>query len=116
MTPRTARLRHQALCITDGEPAVGAALARLLADPALVCALVGPDADLTVDVTPLPGELHGRLLPATTSISLAVDDLETRIAACRAANLNVTVGLGPGDLPYAIVIAAGLEFELVGWR
>ena len=64
---------------------------------------------------PLPAELDGRLVPGTTSISLAVDDLEARVAACRAAGLDVTVGIGPGDLPYAVVAAAGLEFELVAW-
>ena len=113
MTPRTDRLRHQALCVTDDEAAVGVALARLLTDPALVSALIGPDADLAVDVMPLPTELDGRLVPGTTSISLGVDDLEARVAACRAAGLDVTVGIGSGDLSYALVVAAGLEFELV---
>jgi orotate phosphoribosyltransferase-like protein len=115
MAPRTDHLRHQALCVTDDEAAVGAALALVLADPKVVGALVGPDADLTVELMPLPTALDGRLVPGTTSISLAVDDLEARIAACRAAGLDVTVGIGPGDLPYALVVAAGLEFELVGF-
>ena len=113
MTPRTDQLRHQALCVTDDEVTVGAALTRLLADPALVAALIGPDAELTVDVMPLPAELDGRLVPATTSISLGVNDLEARIAACRAAGLDVTVGIGSGNLSYAVVVVADLEFELV---
>ena len=25
------------------------------------------------------------------------------------------LGIGPGDLPYALVTIAGLEFELVAW-
>jgi hypothetical protein len=113
MTSRTDRLRHQALCVTDDEAAVGAALERFLGDPTLVAALIGSDADLTVELAPLPAELAGRLVPGTTSISLAVDDLEQRVAACRAAGLDVSVGLGGGDLPYAVVLVAGLEFELV---
>jgi hypothetical protein len=63
----------------------------------------------------LPAELTGRLVPGTTSISLAVDDLEERVAACRAAGFDVTVGLGSVALSYAVVTVAGLEFELVGW-
>ncbi|HEV3365511.1 MAG TPA: hypothetical protein VG795_15480, partial [Acidimicrobiia bacterium] len=55
-----------------------------------------------------------RVIPGTTSITFAVDDLEARIGACRAAGLDVTVGLGAGDLSYAVVTIAGLEFELVG--
>ena len=113
MTPSTDRLIHQALCVTDDEDGVGAALARVLANRALVSALVGPDADVTVDLKPLPARLAGRLVPGTTSISLGVDDLEARVAACRAARLDVTVGIGVGDLPYAVVTVAGLEFELV---
>ena len=115
MTPSTDHLIHQALCVTDDEDGVGVALARILANRALVSALVGPGSDLTVDLMPLPAELAGRLVPGTTSISLAVDDLEARVAACRAAGLDVTVGLGVGDLPYAVVAVAGLEFELVGF-
>ena len=113
MSPSTDRAIHQALCVTDDEAAVGAALALVLADRGLVRALVGPGSDLTVEVMPLPAELAGRLVPATTSISLAVDDLEGRVSACRAAGLDVTVGIGGGDLPYALVTVAGLEFELV---
>ena len=113
MTPSTDRLIHQALCVTDDEDGVGAALALVLANRAVVSALVGPGSDLTVELMPLPAELGGRLVPGTTSISLAVDDLEARVVACRAAGLDVTVGIGPGDLPYAAVTVAGLEFELV---
>jgi hypothetical protein len=104
---------HQALCVTDDEDGVGAALALVLGEPGLVTALLGPDADMTVELMPLPAELGGRLVPGTTSISLAVDDLEERVAACRATGLDVTVGIGAGDLPYAVVTVAGLEFELV---
>jgi hypothetical protein len=113
MTSSTDRLKHQALCVTDDEIGVDAALARVLTDPALVSALVGPDSDLTVELMALPAELNGRLVPGTTSISLAVDDLDERVAACRAAALDVTVGLGTSDLSYAVVAVAGLEFELV---
>jgi hypothetical protein len=113
MTPGTDRLIHQALCVTDDQAGAGAALALVLANPALVSALVGPASELRVDLMPLPAKLGGRLVPATTSISLAVDDLEARVAACRAAGLDVTVAIGPGDLPYAVVAIAGLEFELV---
>jgi len=113
MTPSTDRLIHQALCVTDDEIRVGAALARVLNDPALVSALIGPDSDLSVELMPLPRELGGRLVPGTTSISVAVDDLGARVAACLAAGLDVTAGVGPGDLPYAVVTVAGLEFELV---
>ena len=113
MAPRTDHLRHHALCVTDDEPAVAAALARVLGDRALVSALLGPDSDATVDVVALPAELNGRLVPGTTSISFAVDDLDERVAACRAMGLDVTVGVGSGDLPYAVVTVAGLEFELV---
>jgi hypothetical protein len=112
MTPSTDRVMHLALCVTDDEDGVAAALALVLGNPALVTALLGPDSDLTVELMPLPAELSGRLVPGTTSISLAVDDLDERVAACRAAGLDVTVGIG-GDLSYAVVIVAGLEFELV---
>jgi hypothetical protein len=112
---RTDHLRHQALCVTDDEAAVSAALALVLSDPAMVVALVGPGSELIVELMPLPAELDGRLVPGTNSISLAVDDLEVRVAACRAAGLDVSVGIGPGDLRYAVVAAAGLEFELVAW-
>ena len=112
---RTDHLRHQALCVTDDEVAVGAAVARVLDDRALVDALLGPGSEATIDIVPLPAELGGRLVPGTTSISFAVDDLEARITACRTAGLDVSVGIGPGDLPYALVTIAGLEFELVAW-
>jgi hypothetical protein len=104
---------HQALCVTDDEDGVGAALALVLGNQPLVGALLGPDATLAVELMPLPAELGGRLVPGTTSISLAVDDLGGRVAACRAAGLDVTVGADPGGLPYAVVTVAGLEFELV---
>lgn len=113
MAPRTDHLRHQALCVTDDEAAVGAALALVLGDRALVSALLGPDSDATIELVPLPAELGDRLVPGTTSISFAVDDLNERVAACRAAGLDVIVGVGAGDLPYAVVTLAGLEFELV---
>jgi len=115
MTPSTDHVIHQALCVTDDEVGVGAALALVLNDHAMVSALVGPASDLTVELVPLPPELDGRLVPGTTSISLAVDDLEARVVSCWAAGLDVTVGIGSGDLPYAVVTVAGLEFELVGF-
>ena len=113
MTPSTDRVMHQALCVTDDESGVAAALALVSGNPSLVNALLGPDSDMTVEVMPLPAELRGRLVPATTSISLAVDDLEQRVAACRAAGLDVTVSVGAADLSFAVVTVAGLEFELV---
>ena len=113
MSPRTDNLRHQALCVTDDEAAVGAAVARVLGDRTLLDALLGSGSEATVDVVPLPAELGGRLLPGTTSISFAVDDLEERIAACRVAGLDVSVGVGGSALWYAVVTVAGLEFELV---
>lgn len=113
MGSRTEHLRHQALCVTDDEAAVGAAVARVLGDRALINALLGPGSEASIDVVPLPAELGGRLVPGTTSISFAVDDLETRVAACRAAGLDVTVAVGTGDLCYAVVTVAGLEIELV---
>lgn len=113
MGPSTDHLRHQALCVTDDEVAVGAAVARVLDDRALVDALLGPGMEATIDVVPLPAELGGRLVPGTTPISFAVNDLEARIAACRAAGLDVTVAVGTGHLTFALVAIAGLEFELV---
>lgn len=113
MGSRTDHRRHRALCVTDDEDAVSAAAARVLCDRALVDALLGPGAEATIDVVPLPAELGGRLVPGTTSISFAVDDLEARIGACRAAGLDVTVGVGGGDLCFAVVTVAGLEFELI---
>jgi hypothetical protein len=116
MGPSTDHVIHQALCVTDDADGVGAAVALVLGDPALVAALLGPDADMTIDVVPLPAELGGRLVPGTTSITLAVDDLDERVRACRAASLDVTVAVGAGDLSYAVVTVAGLEFELVRCR
>jgi hypothetical protein len=94
---------HHALCISDDRPAVASALAAI--DPAVWRAMLGDDAAGMVRITPLPAELDGRLVPGTTSISFAVDDLDERVAACRAA--------GGGHLSYAVVAVAGLEFELV---
>ena len=113
MALRTDHPRHQALCVTDDEVAVGAAMARVLGDRTLVDALLGPGAEATIEIVPLPADLGGRLVPGTTSISFAVDDLEGRVAACRAAGLDVSVGVGGGDLCYAVVTVAGLEFDLV---
>lgn len=101
---------HCALCVTDDVPGVESALAEIFG-AGLIDALLGPGSTATVEVTPLPTELKGRLTPATTAISFAVDDLDERVAACRAAGLDVTVV--PGDLAYALVTVAGLEFELV---
>jgi hypothetical protein len=100
---------HHALCVTDDQPAVSAALATI--GPAVMRALLGEGATATIEIAPLPSELNGRLAPGTTAISFAVDDLDDRVAACRAAGLEVTVV--PGDLPFAVVTVAGVEFELV---
>ncbi|HYH51047.1 MAG TPA: hypothetical protein VEG38_15980 [Acidimicrobiia bacterium] len=100
---------HHALCITDDGPGVAAALAAI--SPATFRALLGDDATGLVEIAPLPEELNGRLVPGTTSISFAVDDLDERVAACRAAGLAVTVV--PGALPYAVITVGGLEIELV---
>ena len=97
---------HQALCVTDDSPAVAAALASI--SPALVTALLGEGATAEIEIAPFPDGLCG-----TTGISLAVDDLEARVAACRAAGLEVTVCVGGGGLTYAVVTVAGLDFELV---
>lgn len=102
---------QHALCVTDDEPAVAASLAAI--GPAVFRALLGDDAAPAVEIAPLPAELKGRLVPGTTSISFAVDDLDERVAACRAAGLAVTVV--PGDVPYAVVTVGGLEFDLVGF-
>ena len=101
---------HCALCVTDDVPAVTAAL-DMIVGSGLIDILLGPDSAATIEIAPLPEELNGRLTPATTAISFAVDDLDERVAACRAAGLAVTVV--PGDLAYAVVTVAGLEFELV---
>jgi hypothetical protein len=118
MAAGTDHVVHQALCVTDDEDGVAAALAVVLADEALIGTLLGPGSTAAIELVPLPTELEGRLVPGTTSISFAVDDLEDRVAACRAAGLDVTVGVGAGDLSYAVVTVAGLEFELVcfPWR
>ena len=100
---------HHALCVTDDEPAVSAALATI--GPAVLRALLGEGASAAIEIAPLPAELNGRLIPGTTAISFAVDCLDERVAACRAAGLAVTVV--PGGLPYAVVTVAGVEFELV---
>ena len=100
---------HHALCVTDDQPAVSAALATI--SPAVMSALLGEGATATIELAPLPDEIQGRMIPGTTAISFAVDNLDERVAACRAAGLEVTVV--PGDLPFAVVTVAGVEFELV---
>jgi hypothetical protein len=115
---------HHALCVTDDRPGVAAALAMVLGvapesgelswtagSPALISTLLGTRAAGTIELAPLPDELNGRLTPATTAISFAVDDLDERVADCRAAGLAVTVV--PGEVAYAVVTVVGLEFELV---
>src|SRR5438105_13575808 len=114
---------HHAVCFTDDEGAVAAALVAVLGLRPVTAGAVGPSrafsweaggaapigvilgagAAGTIEVVPLPAELRGRLTPATTSISFAVDDLEDRVAACRAAGLAVRGGIGAGDLPYGVV-------------
>ena len=101
---------QHSLCVTDDMPATAAALASIT--PATMRAIVGDDC--AIDIAELPGELNGRLIPGTTAISFAVDDLDERVAACRAAGLDVTVDIEPASgLSYAVVTVAGLEFELV---
>lgn len=125
MMSRTDRAFHHALCVTDDEAGVTAALRSVLGllpsaaelvweagGPGLIGTMVGPESAGTIEIAPLPPELRGRLTPATTAISFALDDLDARIAACRAAGLTVSVV--PGEVPYAVVRVAGLEFELVG--
>ena len=118
---------QHAICVTDDEdgvadrlrPVLGLPLgARTLAwepdSPALIATILGPESSGTIEVVRLPAELGGRLTPATTAISFAVDDLDDRVAACRAAALDVSVAPdAPGGLSYAVVAVAGLEFELV---
>lgn len=124
MIQRTDSAFHHALCVTDDQPAVAAALAMVLGvapesgdysweagSPALISTLLGADSAGTIEVAPLPDELRGRLNPGTTGISFAVDNLDERVAACRAAGLAVTVV--PGDLPFAVVTVGGVDFELV---
>jgi hypothetical protein len=124
MLPGT--IQH-ALCVTDDAAAVTARLRGILGasglgpealswEPgsvALIGTILGAASSGTIEVEPLPAELQGRLTPGTTALSFAVDDLDERVAACRAAGLDVTVAVGPGDLAYAVVAVAGLEFELV---
>ena len=118
------RLFHHALCVTDDERGVAARLRAVLGLPAtaadltwgpgatsLISTLLGPGSAGTVELAPLPDALRGRFTAGTTSISFAVDDLEGRVAACRAAGLAVSVV--PGDVAFAVVSLAGLEFELV---
>jgi hypothetical protein len=126
MVPSIDRALQHAICVTDDEDGVAAALRTVLGlppgagtlaweagSPALISPLLGARSAGTIEIVRLPDELRGRLTPGTTSISFAVDDLEARIAACRAAGLDVTVSVGAGDLSYAVVTVAGLEFELV---
>ena len=120
-------LQH-ALCVTDDADAVAARLRAVLGlpgnaagplawepgTPALIATILGAGSAGRIEVEPLPIELRGRLVPGTTAVTFAVDDLEERVAACRAAGLPVTeVGDGPGGLGFAVVAVAGLEFELV---
>ena len=97
---------HQALCVTDDQPGVTAALAMVLGvapqsggfswqagNPALIGTLLGPTSAGAIEIAPLPDELRGRLSRGTTAISFAVDDLDERVAACRAAGLAVVVGV-----------------------
>jgi len=132
MAPITDSALQHAICVTDDEDAVAAALRAVLAlpteagagalswepgSPALIATLLGARSAGTIEVVRLPDELRGRLTPGTTAVSFAVDDLEDRIAACRAAGLDVSVTphhpAGAGDVSYAVVAVAGLEFELV---
>lgn len=118
---------QHAICVTDDEEAAAARLRAVLGlppctetlswepdSPALIGAVLGAASSGTVEVVRLPGELWGRLSPGTLAISFAVDDLEARVAACRAAGLDVSVTPEtPGGLSCAVVAVAGLEFELV---
>ena len=132
MVPITDSAMQHAICVTDDEDAVAAALRAVLGlppevgagalsweagSPALIGTLLGARSAGTIEVVRLPDELRGRLNPGTTAISFAVDDLEARVAACRAAGLDVTVAphhpVGAGEVSYAVVAVAGLEFELV---
>jgi catechol 2,3-dioxygenase-like lactoylglutathione lyase family enzyme len=125
MATRTG-IQH-AICVTDDEDGVTARLRAVLGLPAgagtlawepgteaPIATILGPESSGTIEVVRLPAELRGRLTPGTTGISFAVDDLDDlddRVAACRAAGLPVTVV--PGDILFAVVTAAGLDFELV---
>ena len=104
-------MQHHALCVTEDVDTTAAVLASV--SPALFSVMLG-DAAATIELAPLPAELNGRLVPGTTSISFAVDDLDERVAACRAAGLDVIVDVEPASgLAFAVVTVAGLEFELV---
>src|SRR3954468_18690036 len=102
---------QRALCVTDDAATVTARLRAVLGQPrhasgplswepgspALIATILGPDSAGTIDVEPLPPELGGRLVPGTTAISFAVDDLEGRVRACRTTGLPVVeIGHGPG--------------------
>jgi hypothetical protein len=131
MLPSPLGTLQHAICITDDEDGVGAALRAVLGlpstaagalswesgSPALISTILGAGSAGTIEIVALPHELRGRLTPSTTAISFAVDDLEARVAACRAAGLDVTVTpdhpVGAGEVSYAVVAVAGLEFELV---
>jgi hypothetical protein len=132
MVPITDSALQHAICVTDDEEAVAAALRAVLGlpteagagalswepgSPALISTLLGARSAGTIEVVRLPDELRGRLTPGTTAVSFAVDDLEDRVAACRAAGLDVSVTphypADAGDVSYAVVAVAGLEFELV---
>ena len=130
MLPSTHGAAQHAICVTDDEDAVTTALAAILGlppgtrelawdagRPALIGTLLGADSAGTIEVVRLPDELRGRLTPGTTAISFAVDDLGARVAACQAAGLDVSVAPhhpgGGGNVSYAVVAVAGLEFELV---
>jgi hypothetical protein len=115
---------QHAICVTDDEDGVAARLRSVLglsagagtlaweaAGVALIATILGPLSSGTIEVVRLPAELRGRLTPGTTGISFAVDDLDERVAACRAAGLPVSVV--PGAFSFAVVSAAGLDFELV---
>jgi hypothetical protein len=118
---------HHAICVTDDEDGVAARLRAVLGlspgigalswepgSAGLIATILGPESSGTIEVVRLPTELRGRLTPGTTAISFAVDDLDHRVVACRAAGLVMSVAPdAPGGLTYAVVTVAGLEFELV---
>ncbi|MDQ1517527.1 MAG: hypothetical protein QOE80_3357 [Actinomycetota bacterium] len=130
MSSPSGTLQH-AICVTDDEAAVGVALRAVLGlpqgtgagalswtagSPAPIGTILGPGSAGTIEIVRLPDELRGILTPSTTAISFAVDDLEARVTACRAAGLEVTVvphhPAGAGSVSYALVAVSGLEFEL----
>jgi|SRR5579884_2362479 len=122
-----------AQCFTEDVEAVTAGLRAVLglrpdhrgplawdgAAAAPIAAMLGPGSAGAIDVVavpaPAPAERHGGLRLGTLPVSFAVDDLDRRVAACRAAGLTVTVDAraGAGVLRCAVVTVAGLEFELV---